>query len=628
MKIKYQLLLYILLLPVVSWGQKVLYVQSPDRKIELQVMIGQELEIAIIRNGTTVLQPSAIGMDVRFIGILGENPKLKSVSRRSVTEKLLSPIYIKDEVDNIYNELTASFRGNYSVVFRCYNQGVAYRFVTDFKEREIVINNEKAVFHFPSGTKGYAAYSNYGDDNDLSSQYLNSFENTYDNQLLSQLNSKRLIFYPFLVELPDKFEKVCITESDLRDYPGMFLQSSPDSFSMKGVWAPLPEKTVQGGHNQLQQIVVKRCDYIAHTNGKRTFPWRIFTIAELDRELLDNDLVYLLATPSVLKDISWIKPGKVAWDWWAVPGKADLFQVIPEIDLTELVSYAKSKNVDIILWAGYWAFHRDMEKVVKHYAEMGVKGFKVDFLDRDDQDMIRFMWEAAELCSRYHMILNYHGACKPFGIQRTYPNVMNFEGVHGLEQMKWRPIECDQVTYDLQFPFIRMMAGPVDYTQGAMQNAVRGSFYPVYSNPMSQGTRCRQMAEYVVFNSPLNMLCDSPTRYMKEQECTDFISSVPTVWDETRSLDCKLSHYIHIARRKGDVWYVGGMNDWSIRETLVDLSFLPNADYYVEIFCDGLNSDRNASDYRKVIKKLPVDRKLKVVMYPGGGYAIKIKPCE
>ena len=586
MKIKYQLLLYILLLPVVSWGQKVLYVQSPDRKIELQVMIGQELEIAIIRNGTTVLQPSAIGMDVRFIGILGENPKLKSVSRRSVTEKLLSPIYIKDEVDNIYNELTASFRGNYSVVFRCYNQGVAYRFVTDFKEREIVINNEKAVFHFPSGTKGYAAYSNYGDDNDLSSQYLNSFENTYDNQLLSQLNSKRLIFYPFLVELPDKFEKVCITESDLRDYPGMFLQSSPDSFSMKGVWAPLPEKTVQGGHNQLQQIVVKRCDYIAHTNGKRTFPWRIFTIAELDRELLDNDLVYLLATPSVLKDISWIKPGKVAWDWWndwniskvdfraginnetykyyidfaaknqikyvildegwAVNQQADMLQVIPEIDLTELVSYAKSKNVDIILWAGYWAFHRDMEKVVKHYAEMGVKGFKVDFLDRDDQDMIRFMWEAAELCSRYHMILNYHGACKPFGIQRTYPNVMNFEGVHGLEQMKWRPIECDQVTYDLQFPFIRMMAGPVDYTQGAMQNAVRGSFYPVYSNPMSQGTRCRQMAEYVVFNSPLNMLCDSPTRYMKEQECTDFISSVPTVWDETRSLDCKLSHYIHI----------------------------------------------------------------------------------
>lgn len=668
MKIKYQLLLCILLSPVVSWGQKVLHVQSPDMKNELQVMIGKELEIAITRNGTTVLQPSAIGMDVHFIGILGENPKIKSINRRSVAEKIPSPIYIKEEVSNIYNELTVSFKGNYSVVFRCYNQGVAYRFVTDFKEKEIVINNEKAVFHFPSGTKGYAAYSNYGDDNNLFSQYLNSFENTYDNQLLPQLNSRRLIFYPFLVELPDNVEKVCITESDLWDYPGMFLQSNPDSFSMKGVWAPLPEKTEQGGHNQLQQIVMKRYDYIARTNGKRTFPWRIFTITEQDRELLDNDLVYLTATPSLLKDISWIKPGKVAWDWWndwnisgvdfraginnetykyyidfaaknqieyvildegwAVNQQADMLQVIPEIDLTELVSYAKSKNVDIILWAGYWAFHRDMEKVVKHYAEMGVKGFKVDFLDRDDQDMIRFMWEAAELCSRYHMILNYHGACKPFGIQRTYPNVMNFEGVHGLEQMKWRPIECDQVTYDLQFPFIRMMAGPVDYTQGAMQNTVQGSYHPVYSNPMSQGTRCRQMAGYVVFNSPLNMLCDSPTRYMKEQECTDFISSVPTVWDETRSLDCKLSHYIHIARRKGDVWYVGGMNDWSIRKTLVDLSFLPNTDYYVEIFCDGLNSDRNASDYRKIMKKLPVDKKLKIVMYPGGGYAMKIKPCE
>ena len=312
MKIKYQLLLCILLSPVVSWGQKVLHVQSPDMKNELQVMIGKELEIAITRNGTTVLQPSAIGMDVHFIGILGENPKIKSINRRSVAEKIPSPIYIKEEVSNIYNELTVSFKGNYSVVFRCYNQGVAYRFVTDFKEKEIVINNEKAVFHFPSGTKGYAAYSNYGDDNNLFSQYLNSFENTYDNQLLPQLNSRRLIFYPFLVELPDNVEKVCITESDLWDYPGMFLQSNPDSFSMKGVWAPLPEKTEQGGHNQLQQIVMKRYDYIARTNGKRTFPWRIFTITEQDRELLDNDLVYLTATPSLLKDISWIKPGKVA----------------------------------------------------------------------------------------------------------------------------------------------------------------------------------------------------------------------------------------------------------------------------------------------------------------------------
>ena len=391
MKIKYQLLLCILLSPVVSWGQKVLHVQSPDMKNELQVMIGKELEIAITRNGTTVLQPSAIGMDVHFIGILGENPKIKSINRRSVAEKIPSPIYIKEEVSNIYNELTVSFKGNYSVVFRCYNQGVAYRFVTDFKEKEIVINNEKAVFHFPSGTKGYAAYSNYGDDNNLFSQYLNSFENTYDNQLLPQLNSRRLIFYPFLVELPDNVEKVCITESDLWDYPGMFLQSNPDSFSMKGVWAPLPEKTEQGGHNQLQQIVMKRYDYIARTNGKRTFPWRIFTITEQDRELLDNDLVYLTATPSLLKDISWIKPGKVAWDWWndwnisgvdfraginnetykyyidfaaknqieyvildegwAVNQQADMLQVIPEIDLTELVSYAKSKNVDIILWA-------------------------------------------------------------------------------------------------------------------------------------------------------------------------------------------------------------------------------------------------------------------------------------
>ncbi|WP_291591986.1 glycoside hydrolase family 97 protein [Bacteroides sp.] len=667
MKLKILLLLCVFLSPTISWGQKALRLQSLDLYTELLVTLDKELKISITHHGTEVLQPSAIGMNIRSIGMIGENPKLQSVSKRSVAEQIKTPIYKKEKIDDVYNELTVRFKGNYSVIFRCYNQGVTYRFVTDFKEKEIVITNEKATFHFPSDTKGYAAYSNYGDDNDLSSQYFNSFENTYDHQSLTDLNNKRLIFFPFLAELPDGGRKVCITESDLQDYPGMFLMSNPEDFSMKGVWAPLPQETEQGGHNLLQQIVTKRYDYIARTAGKRAFPWRILAITENDGELLDNDLVYLTAAPSLLKDVSWIKPGKVAWDWWndwnisgvdfragvnndtykhyidfasknqieyvildegwAVDKQADMLQVIPEINLEELVAYGKAKNVDIILWAGYWAFHKDMAKVVKHYADMGVKGFKVDFLDRDDQNMIRFMWEAAELCSRHHMILNYHGACKPFGIQRTYPNVMNFEGVHGLEQMKWRPAECDQVTYDLQFPFIRMLAGPVDYTQGAMRNATRGSYYPVYSNPISQGTRCRQLAEYVVLDSPFNMLCDSPTQYMKEQECTNFISSVPTVWDETRPLNCRISQYIHIARRKGDIWYVGGMNDWSVRETLIDLSFLSHTNYNVEIFCDGMNADRNASDYRREIKKLPADKKLKIKMHPGGGYIIKIIPC-
>ena len=658
------MLLCALLLSNFCWAQKTLQLKSPDEKTELSVIIDDELKIAIRHNGTEVLQASPIGLDVRGAGVLGDNPKLKGTKRRTVSEEVTSPFYIKGKVSNTYNELTATFKGNYAVEFRCYDQGVGYRFVTTLKGKEVIVNNEKALYNFPQETTAYAAYANRGKDDNLESQYSNSFENRYNHKKLTELNSKRLIFFPFLAELPQSPLKVCITETDLQDYPGMFLLSNPEKMSMKGVWAPLPSETKQGGHNELQQNVVTRHDYIARTTGKRSYPWRVFAISEQDGDLLNNDLAYLMSEPSKVQEIDWIKPGKVAWEWWnnwnitgvpfraginnetykyyidfaskngieyvildegwAVNKKADLFQVIPQINLPELVSYAESKNVGIILWAGYWAFHRDMEKVVKHYADMGVKGFKIDFLDRDDQDMIRFMWEAAELCARHHMLIDYHGVCKPFGVQRTYPNVLNFEGVSGLEQMKWASKDYDQVIYDLQFPFIRMLAGPVDYTQGAMRNAIRRSYTPNYSEPMSQGTRCRQLAEYIVFNSPFNMLCDSPTLYMKEQECTDFIASVPTVWDETRVLPCSISEYINLARRSGDVWYVGGINDWKTREVEIDLSFLPEGTYTIERFVDGINADRNAADYCKEQSTLQ-GRKLNVKMYPGGGYVLKIQ---
>lgn len=301
-----------------------------------------------------------------------------------------------------------------------------------------------------------------------------------------------------------------------------------------------------------------------------------------------------------------------------------MLQVIPQINLPELAAYAKEKNVDLILWAGYWAFHRDIEKVVKHYADMGIKGFKVDFMDRDDQEMVDFMWKAAELCAQYKMLLDYHGTCKPFGLQRTYPNVINYEGINGLEQLKWKKQGYDQVTYDLTFPFIRMLAGPVDYTQGAMHNATQKGYYPSNHEPMSQGTRCRQLAEYIIFESPFNMLCDTPINYIKEQECTDFISSVPTIWDETVALDSKIATYITMARRSKDTWYIGSINDWKMRELEIDLNFLPDGKYQMEIFRDGVNADRTATDYKKETRTLPADKKVKIKMYPGGGYVARI----
>lgn len=345
------------------------------------------------------------------------------------------------------------------------------------------------------------------------------------------------------------------------DYPGMYLYGGAKDGTLAGVYAPYPKTVEQGGHNQLQMIVTARENYIARVAGPTCFPWRVMVVAENDAELLDNDMVYKISSPPT-GDFSWVKPGKVAWDWWnawnlygvdfaagvntetykyyidfasdhgieyvildegwAVNKRADLMQVVPEIDLPGILGYAAERNVGIILWAGYWAFDRDMENICRHYSDMGVKGFKVDFMDRDDQQMVDFNRRAAETGARYGLLIDLHGTHKPTGLHRTYPNVVNFEGVNGLEQMKWSP-DLDQVTYDVTIPFVRQVAGPMDYTQGAMRNATAGNYRSVYSEAMSQGTRCRQLAEYVVFESPLNMLCDSPSNYMNEKECLEFI---------------------------------------------------------------------------------------------------------
>ena len=310
---------------------------------------------------------------------------------------------------------------------------------------------------------------------------------------------------------------------------------------------------------------------------------------------------------------------------WAVNLKADLMQVVPSLDLPALVRYAASKHVGIILWAGYHAFARDMEQVCSHYAAMGVKGFKVDFMDRDDQQMTDFCRRAAETCAKYRLVLDLHGMYKPAGMNRTYPNVLTFEGVNGLEQLKWSPASHDQVEYDVQIPFLRQVAGPMDYTQGAMRNASKGNYFPCNSEPMSQGTRCRQLALYVVFDSPLNMLCDSPSNYMREPESLDFIASIPTVWDETLVLQGKMGEYIVTARRKGDVWYVGGITDWAARDIELDCSFLGNRTYRATLFRDGANAHRAGRDYKRETLQLDRDSKLKLHLAPGGGFALKLE---
>ena len=638
-------------------------VSSPDGHITASVTVGENISYTVSRDGQTLIAPSTISMNLSDDIVFGQNDKVRKTVRASFDETFPTVAYKKAEVRDNYNQILLNFK-EFSLIFRAYDDGVAYRFVSNLdKKKTYEVISEQAEFNFGEDRQAFIPYVNSGAKT-VEGQFFNSFENTYTVQNLSQWRKDRLAFLPLVVAADDGV-KILITEADLTNYPGMHVIGTEGSNSLKGTFAPYPKVIEQGGHNKLQGMVKERENFIAKASGDEVFPWRVIMVSTSDSQLAVNDMVWKLSPKQdVGTDYGWVKPGKVAWDWWndwnlygvdfkaginnetykyyidfasthgiayvildegwAVNLQADLFQVIPEIDIQELVDYGKERGVGIILWAGYWAFNHDMEKVCKHYSEMGVKGFKVDFMDRDDQLMVNFHARAAETAARYDLMLDFHGTYKPTGLSRRWPNVVNYEGVHGLEQMKWRPKECDQVTYDVTVPFIRMAAGPMDYTQGAMRNASKSNYRPVYNEPMSQGTRCRQLAEYVVFDSPLNMLCDSPSNYIAEAECTEFIAACPETWDESLGVNGEIGKYITIARRSGDAWYVGALTGWDERDLTIDLSFLGEGEWVLDIFQDGINADKAARDYKHTGAAVPADRKITVHLAPGGGWVAKI----
>ena len=468
-------------------------------------------------------------------------------------------------------------------------------------------------------------------------------------------------FAPVLVELTNN-KKAVITEADLEEYPGMFLTNGKEGRGLSGDFAPYVLSELQNERNPVQALVTKRADYIAKTQGSRVFPWRIVIIRANDKDLLNNDMVYRVASPSRVPDASWVRPGKVAWDWWNdwnishVDFRAgvntetykyyadfasanhidyilldegwsddrDIMSIVHDINLKQIIDYAKQKNVGVWLWMGSYPLDQKMEEAFSTYSQMGVKGFKIDFMDRDDQNMVEFYYRIAKTAAAHHIMVDFHGAYKPTGLQRTYPNIVNVEGVHGMEQLKWN--NPDMPKFDVSIPFIRMIAGPMDYTPGAMRNATRQSFRPVYSMPMSQGTRCHQLAMYIVYEAPFEMLSDNPTAYMRERESVDFIASVPTTFDETMALDGKVSEYAAVARKKGNNWYIGAMTNWNAREVIIDLSFLNAGNYEAEIFKDGINADREATDYKKEKIQVSAKDKLTIHLSSGGGWAARIYP--
>ena len=643
-----------------SFAQKKYEVQSPDAKLKVNVSVADKITFTLTHDNDLLIDNSPISLTLSTGEVWGRNSKVRKSSTIQIEQVVTSPFSKASNVDDKYKEMTLEFKDGWALKFRVYDDGMAYRFVSH-KKGDYNIINEEISFTFPADYKAYVPY--VGESFAKKDALQGSFENIYTYKHVSKLNTDSLIFLPILVEV-NNGKKICITEVDLESYPGMYLQKNGEK-SLGSVFAKYPLKKKQGGHNMLQQFVEDREDYIAKISGERELPWRVAIVSSDDSQLAVSNLTYRLAEPSRLEDTSWIKPGKVAWDWWnnwniygvdfkaginndtykyyidfasehgieyvildegwAVNLEADLLQVIPEINIPELIAYGKERNVGIILWAGYWAFDRDMEKVSKHYSEMGVKGFKVDFMNRDDQEMVDFIYRASETAARYKLLLNFHGMYKPTGLQRTFPNVLNIEGVNGLEQMKWAPDTLDMVTYDVTIPFIRMVAGPMDYTQGAMRNAAKGNYRPINSEPMSQGTRCRQLALYVVFESPLNMLCDSPTAYMKEPQSLEFISQIPTTWDESIAINGKVAEYVTLARRKGNDWYIGGITNWDARDMEIDLSFLPQGNYKVTLFSDGANAHKKGIDYKYKEYNINSTEVLNLHLAPGGGFAAKLE---
>lgn len=639
-------------------------VTSPDGKLKVCAESGNGLKWSVNYNGTAVIEPSAVGITIggkEVIAGKASSSKVKSV------DTTYDVFYAKRKViRDSYNTVTLSFKSGVKVELRAYDGFAAYRILPGVK-KNATVDAETVELRFPSDCEAFVPYVN---DNRGGERWCYSFESYYDEQCLSQMFRDSLAITPLAVTVP-AVGRAVVMDAGVENYPGMMLVKGEGN-SLRGQFAPYPTESEIGGYARLNLVPTKRADYIARISKGQSLPWRVVVVAKNDAEIMNSDVAQLLAPECRIADTSWIKPGKVAWDWWNntnitgvdfksgmntptykyyidFAAKNNLEYIIidegwsggesltddlnPEIDLEKLIAYGQRRGVGIILWSSWRNLigsnpQNDMaltDAVMKRYADMGIKGFKVDFFDRDDQEVIVSAYKIAESAARHHLLLDYHGL-KPSGIQRAYPNILNFEGVKGLENSKWEPRVSDgplhnQPRYDVTIPFLRMLTGPMDYTPGAMENARRDNFFGNNDHPMSQGTRVHQMAMYATFEAPLQMLADSPTKYEREQECTDFIARIPTVYDETVVIDGRMGEYTVVARRKGETWYVAAMTDWTARNLTIYLSFLGEGTYHADIFADGVNAEKEATDYKHTKQDVNAGDKLDVHLASGGGWA-------
>lgn len=662
-----------------------LTVSSPNGRLVAVLDDDDMLMISVRLDGVALVAPSPIGLILADGTTIGRNGPLGFGLKSVIVDDTDAPFYRQRHIKTTANQLDLKMKDGFGLQVRAYNEGVSYRFYTT-RKGETIIQNEIAEYDFGSEASGWLAYST-----NKEKPFAMAFQNTYHKTSLDEAQDLPA-FLPVTIEKNGCVAaKVTLLESDLRQYPGMFVMatSSPSqsvgsiSFTsyddynanqtplpsggagggLKAVFAPYPKKMDYYRWRGMSYVAETE-DFIARSKGARTYPWRIFAVSEQDTQMPVNDLVYTLASPNEIGSTDWIKPGKVAWDWWNDwnlrgvnfkagintdtykyyidfaarfglqyivldegwydSSKGDIMNAIADIDLPELIDYGRQKGVDIVLWTVFNVLDEHLDEACSKYAAMGVKGFKVDFLDRNDQTAVEMAERIARHCASYKLFLDYHGFYSPTGLSRTFPNVLNYEAVFGMEECRWAKKETDMPRYDVTFPFMRQMAGQTDFTPGAMRNGTRSNWVECYENPVSMGTRCHQAACYVVHDSPFTMLCDAPTNYEREPEYTKFIAEIPVVWDETRVLQGEMGKYIIVARRLGDVWYVGGQTSWDERDVEIPLSFLGEGSYTTTLLTDGINANHNAEDYQLDSQFHHSGESLTIHMASGGGFVLKL----
>ena len=633
-----------------AWGShlsaKVIDVKSPNGELNLSVDVKDKIYYSVSYGNDLLLKDCYLNLQLEN-ETLGNNPKLRSTKKGVIDESVKREIPLKNAVvKNHCNTLRMNFAGNYAVEFRVFDNGVAYRFITDKKGDNIVMG-EDFVLNFPTNYKAHLSQPN---------GFKTSYEYPYTHVNTEEYKATdRMSYLPILLET-DKPYKILISEADLHDYPCMFLKSTGQN-GMQSLFPNVPLEFGEDGDRSLK--ILKEADYIAKTAGKRSFPWRFMVITKEDKQLLENEMVYNLSTPCVLEDYSWIKPGQVSWEWWhdarlygvdfrsgynmdsykyyidfaskfGIPyiimdegwakSTRDPYTPNPTINLAELIQYGKERNVKIVLWLTWLAVENNFD-LFKTFADWGVAGVKIDFMDRSDQWMVNYYERVAKEAAKHKLFVDFHGSFKPAGLERKYPNVLSYEGVLGMEQGgNCRPANS------IYLPFMRNAVGPMDFTPGSMLSAQPEDNRSTRANAMGSGTRAYQMALFVVFESGLQMLADNPVYYYRERPCTEFISSVPVTWDETKVLYAKVGEAVVVARRKGDKWFIGGITNNEGRTINLDLSFLPaGQSFTLTSFEDGINADRQAMDYKQRESKVNNATQLTIKMVRNGGWAGVIK---